>query len=227
MTERTLPAVAFPVPSRSAGARTHRAVAAPVVRRLDAQARTATQRKDPLLTTSARAGMLLGASAAVYAVTLAGVAAFQSHDDRSLVAQGQPVSDAVAQRRAANDRLQATLDALDGQLTTLGASYAATGQSVSGYETQLTALSSLVSPANGSATATPTSASRPTVSTTRVTTSSSSSSTASTSSSSSSTASTSTAAAAPAAAAPAPTAKPAAAAPPPVTTTTTASGKHP
>ena len=219
MTERTLPAIAFPVPSRSAGARTHRAVAVPLERRLDAPARPATHRKDPLLTTSARAGMLIGASAAVYAVTLAGVAAFQSHDDRSLVAQDQPVSDAVAQRRAANDRLQATLDVLDGQLTTLGASYAATGQSVSGYETQLTALSSLVSPVNGSATATPTSASRPTVSTTRVTTSTSSSS-----SSSSSTASTSTASVA---AAPAPTAKPAAAAPPPVTTTTTASGKHP
>jgi hypothetical protein len=222
VTERTLPAVAFPVPSRSAGARTRRAVAVPVALRTDAQARTAVRRKDPLLTTSARAGMLIGASAAVYAVTLAGVAAFQSHDDRALVAQDQPVSDAVAQRRAANDRLQATLAALDGQLTTLGASYAATGQSVSGYEAQLTALASLVSPIAGSATTTPAKVSLPTVSTTRVTTSTSSSS-----SSSSSTASTSTAAAAPAAAAPAPTAKPAAAAPPPVTTTTTASGKHP
>jgi hypothetical protein len=218
VTDRTLPAIAFPVPSRSAGARTARHVALPVERPHEAPARTPTRRKDPLLTTSARAGMLIGASAAVYAVTLAGVAAFQSQDDASLVAQGRPIMDAVAQRRAANDQLEATLAALNDRLTNLGASYEATGQSVSSYEARLAALGSLVTQVNGSVTVAPTRISLPTVSTTRVTTSTSSSSASSSSASSSATSSS-----------PASTtsSKPAAATPPPVTATTTASGKKP
>src|SRR5512144_406085 len=99
-TERVLPAVALPAPARPATA-----VRRP---RVVASARVA-RRNEAWLTTPARAGMLIGASAAVYAVTLAGVSGLQSQSDAELVARRQPWMDQLAETRAANDRLEATI----------------------------------------------------------------------------------------------------------------------
>jgi hypothetical protein len=111
----------------------------------------------------ARAGMLLGASAAIYAVTLAGVAGLQAQGDAELVARHQPYVAALARARAANDALATALDRTDADLRSVGASYASTGASVSDYEARLDALAALVAEVQGSAAALPTRISLPRV----------------------------------------------------------------
>jgi hypothetical protein len=153
-TERILPAVALPAPARRV----------PVARtRVEAPAHAATRRREALLTTPARAGMLLGASAAVYAVTLTGISALQSSDDAAVIAHRQPYLDAVTERRAANDALESALVRADSEVQALGGFYARAGENVAAYEARLDALAALVAEVQGSAASLPTRISLPKV----------------------------------------------------------------
>jgi hypothetical protein len=154
-TERILPAIALPAPAR------HRPVAVPAGR-TEVRPHPA-KRKEALLTMPARAGMLVGASAAVYAVSLAGVAALQTTADADLAASRQPYLEAVAETRAANDDLEATLATLAARANELAASYGDTSDAIAAYQARLDQLAALVADVQGSAAALPTRLSLPKV----------------------------------------------------------------
>ena len=144
-TERILPAVAG---------------AAPVARAETAAARPATRsvaghRSQPFLTMPARAGILLGASAAVYAVSLAAVAAFQAADDRAVAAGRQPYLDAIAESRAAGDALEARLATIGASARALADQWTDTSNDIAAYEANLDDLAALVAEVEGSTTALP------------------------------------------------------------------------
>ena len=120
-------------------------------------------RRDVFLTMPARAGMLIGASAAIYAVSLAGVSGLQYQSEAQLAAQHQPMIDAIAQARAANDALQATLVAADARVQALAADYAKAGGDVTAYQAKLNELATLVAKVQGSAAALSTSITLPAV----------------------------------------------------------------
>ncbi|HEX5826691.1 MAG TPA: hypothetical protein VFY23_04165 [Candidatus Limnocylindrales bacterium] len=146
MTERVLPAVSVPAhgarPSVGAG---------PVVRTGPA----AVDRREPFLTTPARAGLLLGGSAAIYAVTLAGVAMLQASDDAAVAARRQPFVDQVAETRAANDALEAALRRASDDATWLAGVYDDVSDEVADYQARLDNLARLVAEVEGSAAALP------------------------------------------------------------------------
>ena len=104
MTERALPAIGVGVRPRPGITAAPRPVSRTHVR--DAT-RPAVARKEAILTTPARAGMLVGASAAVYALTLAGISGLQAEADAAVAAARAPYQDVLAQTRAANDELEA------------------------------------------------------------------------------------------------------------------------
>lgn len=147
MTERVLPAISLPIP---APARPRPAVAPP-----RATTRTTAHRREAFLTTPARAGMLIGASAAVYAITLAGIAALQASDDAAVAARRQPWVDAIAAERAANDDLEATLAAAGEDAKWLGDVYADVSTDIAAYGARLDELAALVAEVEGSAAALP------------------------------------------------------------------------
>jgi hypothetical protein len=99
--------------------------------------------------------MLIGASAAIYAVSLAGVAGLQSQSDAELAARQQPYLDELARARAANDGLEAALAALGTQAQALSGTYATTADDVTAYEARLDQLAALVAEVQGSAAALP------------------------------------------------------------------------
>jgi hypothetical protein len=173
ITERILPAVALPAPSRPhLGPRPRREpVPRPVpeageaTRTRPAVARPAVaHRNEAFLTTPARAGMLLGTSAAIYAVSLAAVAALQSSSDAAIAAHRQPYVDAVAQARAANDTLEAAVADADARARAIADRYASAGNDVKAYQARLDALAALVADVEGSAAALPARITLPTVS---------------------------------------------------------------
>lgn len=129
-----------------------------------AAARVAARRSEAILSTPARAGMLLGASAAVYAVTLAGVSGLQAQQDAAVIAARQPSVDRIAAVRAANDSLEASLVAIDAKARTLASDYAAAGGDISSYQARLDELAGLVATIQGSAAALPTRIALPSVS---------------------------------------------------------------
>lgn len=155
-TERILPAIALPVPARP---HPHREAGAGVARR----ARPAVLKKEAVLSTPTRAGMLIGVSAAVYAVTLTGVATLQSGNDAAIAARRSPYVEVVTSARAANDVLESTLLKLDAQARALANDYAAVGEDVAGYQARLDELATLVADVQGSAAALPTRISLPSV----------------------------------------------------------------
>jgi hypothetical protein len=109
--------------------------------------------------------MLLGASAAVYAVSLAGVASFQSADDAAIAARRQPYLDAIAASRAANDALEASITEADTRSSALADRYGIMAADVTAYETELDRLAALVAKVEGSAAALPSRISLPSVAT--------------------------------------------------------------
>jgi hypothetical protein len=161
MTERTLPAIAIPSPAR--GRSGEDAAALGIRGRPASLPRTATATREALVTTPARAGILLGASAAVYAVTLAGISVLQAHDDAATVARHQPYVDVLARQRAANDELEAAVRQADQQVHALGGWYTQTGDRLAAYEARLDALAALVADVQGTAAALPARISLPAV----------------------------------------------------------------
>jgi hypothetical protein len=119
--------------------------------------------KAPLLSTPARAGLLLGASAAVYAVTLAGVSGLQAETSGANATARASGLDAVARARAANDQLEASLNQLDAATRRLVDEYGTTADQATAYQARLDALASLVAEVQGTAAALPARIQLPTV----------------------------------------------------------------
>ncbi len=159
MTERALPAVGVGISRRPAGAAAGAPLAAP--RAVD---RSTVVRHETILSMPARAGMLIGASAALYAVTLAGISVIQSRDDASRAAAQAPLLQAVAETRAANDALAARIEAANGSVSAVIAEYGSTGADVATYQARLDSLAALVAEVRGSAAALPSRIKLPTVS---------------------------------------------------------------
>ncbi len=159
MTERVLPAISIPVPSQRGARRVAKPTPATLTRPV-----AGTHRRETLLTMPARAGMLIGASAAVYAVTLAGIGALQASNDAAIAASRQPYLDAIAETRAVNDALESALLAADAEARALAASYASVGADVATYQARLDTLAALVAEVEGSAAALPSRISLPTIS---------------------------------------------------------------
>lgn len=160
-TERVLPAIARPIPARPRPAVPRTAVP---LAKADAPARAVARRSEALLTMPARAGMLLGVSAAIYAVSLAGVSGLQAQGDAELIARRQPYLDTIARIRAANDDLEAGVMRAGAQAEALGRSYTATADTMSAQQARLEALAALVAEVKGSAAALPARISLPSVS---------------------------------------------------------------
>ncbi len=155
MTERILPAISLPAP---APARPRPAVAPP-----RATTKAATRRNEAFLTIPARAGMLLGGSAAIYAVTLAGIAGLQASDDAAVAARRQPWVDAIAAERVANDELEANLATATDNAAWLGRVYADVSADMGAYRVRLDELAALVAEVEGSAAALPSRVALPSV----------------------------------------------------------------
>jgi hypothetical protein len=145
-TERVLPAIALPIPGRATG---RDGLARPIERR------AAANRNERYFTTPARAAILIGASAAVYAVTLAAVAGLQASDDAAIAARRQPYLDAIADGRAANDALEAAIGDAGVQAQSLASTYALSADELAAYEARLDALAALVAETQGSMAALP------------------------------------------------------------------------
>lgn len=149
-TERILPAIA--------GTR-------PVARAGTPAARPATaHRNQPFLTMPARAGILLGTSAAVYALSLAAVATFQAADDRAVAAGRQPYLDAIAESRSAGDSLEATLVGIDARARAIDRQWTDASSDIAAYEANLDELAALVAEVQGSTSALPSRIKLPSVS---------------------------------------------------------------
>ena len=137
----------------------------------DAGARTAhraahrtTARREALLGTPSRAGMLIGASAAMYAVTLAGVSVLQAGTDAQTAARRAPFEAAIAETRAANDEVEARLGKVDLGARALAADYDSVGRDMTAFQARLDSLAMLVAEVQGSAAALPARINLPTVS---------------------------------------------------------------
>ena len=145
-TERVLPAIALPV-------RGHATARDGLARPIDRRA--AANRNERYFTTPARAGILIGASAAVYAVSLAAVAGLQASDDAAIAARRQPYVDAIADGRAANDALEAAIGDAGLQVQSVTSSYSLSADELAAYEARLDALARLVAETQGSMAALP------------------------------------------------------------------------
>jgi hypothetical protein len=121
-------------------------------------------RHETILSMPARAGMLIGASGAMYAATLAGISVLQARDDASIAATREPLLQAVATSKAANDALAARIQAANGSISALITDYGATGADVAAYQARLDSLAALVADVQGSAAALPARIKLPTVS---------------------------------------------------------------
>jgi hypothetical protein len=162
MTERVLPPVSIgtrpiALPADTPLTRPAREVTRPATG-------AAVRRGEAIITTPARAGILLGASAAVYAVSLAGVSALQAETDAQTAAARAPYVDQVTRIRAANDELERLVIKADAETRALAADYEATGAVVADYQARLDSLAVLVAEVQGSAAALPARIKLPTVS---------------------------------------------------------------
>ena len=108
-----------------------------------------------MLSPPARAGLLLSASAAVYAVTLASVSGWQADAAGATAAARATGLDAVTRARAANDQLDATTTQLDAEARRLVDTYGSAAQDVAAYQARLDELSTLVAEVQGRAAALP------------------------------------------------------------------------
>ena len=84
--------------------------------------------------------MLVGVSAGVYAVSLAGVTALQSTEDARLHAQREPIQLTADTAAANHDALQARLEAAAQHYEALATRYGSVGDGLAGMEGDLGAL---------------------------------------------------------------------------------------
>jgi hypothetical protein len=116
-------------------------------------ARLAKPRGDRLHSTATRAGVLVGVSAAIYAVSLASVAGLEAHTQAQAAADAQPALNAIANTTAANDALDAAIQDANARLQQLAHDYDSTSGDMSAYQAQFAKLSALVAKIQGSAAA--------------------------------------------------------------------------
>jgi hypothetical protein len=107
--------------------------------------------------------LLLGASAAVYAMTLAGVSGLQADSADAATAARASRLDTVMQARAANDTLEATVAQLASGAKQLVNGYGTAAGDASDYQARLDQLSALVAEVQGTAAALPARIQLPTV----------------------------------------------------------------
>lgn len=138
-------------PGGPAIARARSGSAQPVA--IAAVARHAKPRGDALLSTATRAGVLIGVSAAVYAVSLATVAGLEAQTQSRAVAAAQPELDAIASAKAANDETDAAIKDADARLRALASDYNSASTDMATYQAQFQQLSALVARIQGSAAA--------------------------------------------------------------------------
>ena len=99
--------------------------------------------------------VMIGASTAVYAASLAAVAAFQSADDRALTERQAPAADAVARLHAGHDRLEATIGQVSDAYDQAAGGYDALAPRLQAAEDALDALAGRVTAVGGAAQALP------------------------------------------------------------------------
>ena len=117
-----------------------------------------------VMTTLARAGILLGVSAAAYAVSLAAIAGQQADADAAITAARRPALDQVAVAAAGADALEGRIRATEAGVRDLAAAYGDVGTDVDTLAARLDRLAALVTEVEGSAAALPARIHLPTVS---------------------------------------------------------------
>ena len=106
---------------------------------------------------------MVGASTALYAISMAGVTAIQSSADRDLMRRGSPAEDAAARLVDGNDRLETTLGRAADAYADAAARYDALAPQLDGMERSLDTLAGRVEAVGGAARALPQSVSLPKV----------------------------------------------------------------
>jgi hypothetical protein len=99
--------------------------------------------------------VLVGVSTAIYAASLAAVAAFQSSDDRALAERQAPAVDAVTRLREGHDRLAASIGRAADAYDQAAGRYDALAPRLEESETALAQLADQVSAIGGAALALP------------------------------------------------------------------------
>jgi hypothetical protein len=107
--------------------------------------------------------VMVGASTALYAISLAGVTAIQSDADRALMLRQSPAENATARVGKGNDRLEATLGHAADAYTEAAARYDALAPRLDDMETSLEKLAGRVEAVSGAARALPARVSLPSV----------------------------------------------------------------
>lgn len=120
---------------------------------LAAASRLAKPRGDALLGTATRAGMLVGVSAAVYAVSLAAVAGLEAQTQAQAADAAKPALQALAATKAANDEIDAAVRDADARLRALTQDYTTASTDMTDYQARFQQLSALVAKVQGSAAA--------------------------------------------------------------------------
>jgi hypothetical protein len=108
--------------------------------------------------------VMVGASTAVYAASLAAVTAFQSNDDRALTQRQAPAENAVSRLRAGQDRLETSIGQAADAYDQAAGSYDALGPRLLDTESSLTDLAGRVQAITGAAQALPGKISLPAIS---------------------------------------------------------------
>ncbi len=121
--------------------------------RIASVARLAKPRGDAMFSTATRAGVLIGVSAAVYAVSLATVSGLQSQSQAQAAADTQPALDALAGARAGNDQIDAAVKDASARLQALTHDYNTASTDMTAYQANFAKLSALVAEIQGSAAA--------------------------------------------------------------------------
>jgi len=153
--ERPSSLALVPVAQRAVIAPASSSALVPVAQRaaIAPAARLAKSRGIAFHSTATRAGMLVGMSAAVYAVSLASVAGLEAKSQARAAADVQPALSALASSTAVNDQMTSVIKDASARLAQLTSDYDATSTDMSAYQAQFEQLSSLVAKIQGSAAA--------------------------------------------------------------------------
>jgi hypothetical protein len=95
-------------------------------------------------------GVVVGISAGMYAISLAGVTGLQSIQDARTAADRAPAADAAARLDAVNSDLETRLDAARTAFDSAAAAYSAAGDRLAAYEGRLKELAGTVTKIQGS-----------------------------------------------------------------------------
>jgi len=112
--------------------------------------------------------VMIGASTALYAASMAGVTAIQSNTDRTLILRQTPAEEAVARLREGHDRLEAQISQAADAYSQAAGGYDALTPQLGGMEDSLQRLAGRVQTVSGAARALPGRISLPPVSRTVV-----------------------------------------------------------